>query len=250
MTLIVEYHKPMRPFIPPSVALFGSLVISLLLALPAAAQINGPPASVTSPGFGGRPINGPPASVTSVGPQGFIPARPPLKSAGNGFHHRDGEERRHNRNSDVGPGWYAVPVPYAVDNSGYENQQDENNPDDDADYQGGPTVFDRRGNGPSSYVPPVKNPSPAHSADRNSSDQADDPPAADPEPPLPSTLLVLKDGHTIEVQNYAIVGHTVYDLTPGHPRKIPLKDIDLDATQKQNDERGVTFQLPQSAQGS
>jgi hypothetical protein len=250
MTLIVEYHKPMRPFIPPSVALFGSLVISLLLALPAAAQINGPPASVTSPGFGGRPINGPPASVTSVGPQGFAPAHPPLKSAGNGSHHRNGEENRHHRDSDVGPVWFAVPVPYAVDNSGVGNQQDENDGEDDADYQGGPTVFDRRGNGPSSYVPPVKNPAPAHLGDRDSSDQPDDPPAADPEPPLPSTLLVLKDGHNIEVQNYAIVGHTLYDLTPGHQRKIPLKDIDLDATQKQNDERGVTFQLPQSAQGS
>jgi hypothetical protein len=34
------------------------------------------------------------------------------------------------------------------------------------------------------------------------------------------------------------------DLTRGHSRKIPLTDLDLEATRKQNDDRGVTFQVP------
>jgi hypothetical protein len=52
------------------------------------------------------------------------------------------------------------------------------------------------------------------------------------------------------VNNYAIVSQTLYDLTPGHPRKIALADLDLPATEKQNDDRGVTFQLPPSAQAN
>jgi len=55
---------------------------------------------------------------------------------------------------------------------------------------------------------------------------------------------VFKDGHQLEVENYAIVGSTLYDLTEGQRRKIPLSDLDLDATTKQNDERGIDFQVP------
>jgi hypothetical protein len=72
----------------------------------------------------------------------------------------------------------------------------------------------------------------------------------EPDPPLPPTLLVFKDGRTLEVANYAILGPTVFDLTPGHRRKIPVMDLDLEATRKQNDERGVTFQLPQSVRAN
>jgi hypothetical protein len=52
------------------------------------------------------------------------------------------------------------------------------------------------------------------------------------------------------VNNYAIVSQTLYDLTPGHPRKIALADLDLAATEKQNDDHGVVFQLPPSAQAN
>jgi hypothetical protein len=50
----------------------------------------------------------------------------------------------------------------------------------------------------------------------------------------------------MEVGNYAIQGATLFDLTPGHKRKVALMDLDLEATRRQNDERGVTFQLPSS----
>lgn len=256
MTFPLEYHKPMRPSFSVLVALFVSLAVALFLAVPAPAQINGAPASVTSPGFGGRPINGPPASVTSLGPQGYTPMpRPPFitpnsvhhgdhnghNGEGNG-HHGQGNGHGHNRDNSnlVGPVWYAVPVPYAVDNAAPQDQTDP--AEDDADYQGGPTVYDRRGSGEHSYVPPVKEAVPAHSVERA---EAEDP-AVDPDPPLPPTLLVFKDGHTVEVGNYAIQGATLFDLTPGHKRKVAIADLDLEATRRQNDERGVTFQLPQS----
>jgi len=59
-------------------------------------------------------------------------------------------------------------------------------------------------------------------------------------------MLVFKDGHSLEIGNYAIVGATLFDLTPGHPRRIPLADLDLDTTKKQNDDRGVNFEIPSS----
>jgi len=66
------------------------------------------------------------------------------------------------------------------------------------------------------------------------------PPASD----QPQTILVFKDGHQVEVANYAIVGNTLYDLSSGHRQKIALADLDLTATAKQNDDRGIDFQVP------
>jgi hypothetical protein len=43
------------------------------------------------------------------------------------------------------------------------------------------------------------------------------------------------------------VGDTLFDLTDGHRRKILLSELDLAGTSKQNDDRGVDFQLPQHA---
>jgi hypothetical protein len=67
-----------------------------------------------------------------------------------------------------------------------------------------------------------------------------------PEPaPLPSTVLVFKDRHTQEVRNYAIVGETVWVFDEQRADKIPVADIDLEATAKLNEERGVEFRPPQ-----
>ena len=242
MIVFWEYHKPMRPLNSALVAFFSALGLTLFLVLPAVSQVNGPPASVTSPGFGGHPVNGTRSSVTSVGPQGYNPPHQhptrgtaPANNGGDHHHH-------HNSNEAIGPVWYAVPVPYAVDNPPVEDQQAD--AEEPSDEQGGPTVFDRRGSGSQSYVPPVKNPPPAHSAEPAPAPE-EEAPAVDPDPPLAPTLFVFKDGRTLEVANYAILGQTIFDLTPGHRRKIALIDLDLDATRKQNDERGVIFQLPQ-----
>jgi hypothetical protein len=58
------------------------------------------------------------------------------------------------------------------------------------------------------------------------------------------TLLIFKDGHQLEVSNYAIMGPTVY-VFAGDRRKIPVAELDLGATVKANDARGTDFRLPQ-----
>jgi hypothetical protein len=70
-------------------------------------------------------------------------------------------------------------------------------------------------------------------------------PQSRPEPPRPATVLVFKDHRTREVQNYAIVGRTLWVFSEQRAEKIPLASLDLDATTKLNDERGVEFQAPQ-----
>jgi len=243
MSCFREYHNVVGYSISASVALFA------VLALPhACAQINGVPSSVTSQGFGGRQTNGTPPSVTSVGPKGFIPNRSITFSTGNVFRDHDGLRHHHPRNFVQYP--IAIyPYPYYY---GYDQWNTEDNNDtmaeDDSDYQGGPTIFDRRGSGPNSYIPPVRDTRPRSAPP---ADASQEPAVADDEAPPPEpTVLVFKDGHKLEVGNYAIVGATLFDLTPGHHRKIALSDLDLNSTQQQNDDRGIIFRLPSASQGS
>lgn len=249
MPFAVEYDKSVRRLFPVSLALFGMLVLPLFLPSRSSAQINGTPPSVTSPGFGGRAVNGTPPSVTSLGRSGFAPSH-----AGGNLHGQNSSGSVHHRHHRVNgnayyPYVYSLPVPYSMD----VTDPDADASDDDAEYQGGPTIFDRRGSGRDSYVPPTY-PGPAHShsapAETAQSDPAPDAAADPPEAPQPSTILIFKDGHQVEVGNYAIVSQTLYDLTPGHPRKIALADLDVPATQKQNDDRGISFQLPPSSQAN
>jgi hypothetical protein len=65
----------------------------------------------------------------------------------------------------------------------------------------------------------------------------------------PSTVLVFRDQHQQEVQNYAIVGQTLWAFAPQRTQKIPLADLDIAATQKANDDRGVDFHVPIEGQG-
>jgi hypothetical protein len=58
------------------------------------------------------------------------------------------------------------------------------------------------------------------------------------------TLLVFLDKHTQEVQNYAVVGGTLWIFGEQRATKLPLAWLDVDATIKANDERGVDFRLP------
>jgi hypothetical protein len=65
----------------------------------------------------------------------------------------------------------------------------------------------------------------------------------------PATLLVFRDQRKKEVQNYAIVGQTLWNFAPQRTEKIQLADLDLAATTKANDERGVDFQVPGTSEG-
>jgi hypothetical protein len=240
----LEYHRVVKTLNRAMVVRFGwvvcGLAFSVWLQAPAAtAQINAAPPSVASMGFGGRAINGTPPSVTSLGPhgysRGFNPNFPNSRPSFN-------SNRRYRR------GYYPWGGVYAVPSYGYDDSYDSPNESAGDQYNGGPTIFDRRGSGsvarpPASYDTSARGQAQPTSEPTPESDAA---PAAD----QPQTVLVFKDGHQLEVENYAIVGSTLYDLTEGRSHKIALADLDLTATSKQNDARGIDFQLPSHSEAN
>ena len=73
--------------------------------------------------------------------------------------------------------------------------------------------------------------------------------ASQPPEPVLATVLVFRDRHQEEVSNYAIVGQNLWSFSEQKTKKIPLSDLDVAATQKANDDRGVEFRVPGSDQG-
>jgi hypothetical protein len=83
-----------------------------------------------------------------------------------------------------------------------------------------------------------------------SSDRRSTPKTASETPdPVAATILVFRDQHSQEVQNYAIVGQTVWAFSTRRTQKIPLANLDIPATEKANDDRGVTFRVPGTNEG-
>lgn len=106
---------------------------------------------------------------------------------------------------------------------------------------------------PIEYQQPVAAASPQASADHDEvvrlqqeveDLKAQQTPRARAEEKLPSTVLVFKDKHLTEVQDYAIVGDALWVLSPQHAKKILLSQIDIPATQRANEERGLEFRAP------
>jgi hypothetical protein len=257
------------------------ILLSALTASVCAAQTNGVPASVTSFGFGGSRSTAPgvPASVTSLGPRGFGPSQccatrffPPGTYLGptNGSlrpHHGSG-------NSSFYNGYGYVPIySYGGYYPGYSPvivaQQDDSATAatvEGDDEESGPTVFEHRG---SRRAPAEEAYSRGYEEgrasaedgrrDRRHADAEEHGPRKAPEEhgakgdakaddePAPAvvvkTVLVYKDAHKEEIANYAIVGDQLFDFTNGR-RKIAIADLDVAATTKANDDRGVDFQLP------
>jgi hypothetical protein len=58
------------------------------------------------------------------------------------------------------------------------------------------------------------------------------------------TVLIFRDKQTQEVQNYAIVGGTLWIFSEQRTTKLPLSWLDIEATSKANQDRGLDFQLP------
>jgi len=229
-----EYHFCVRRLIPASVAGFAATLIFCLS--PAQAQVHGTSSSTISVGHGS---SGAVPSASLQHSRGFVDSDrfvfplPPLQPQRPLIHHR-------RTSFPVIGEVYAVPyyVPaYALD------QTDSTA---DSDYPSGPTIFDRRGSGQSSqaaeaaYGAREGREAQLEPATPRPADTAEAAPASN----QPATVLVFKDGHQLEVQNYAIVGSTFFDLSPGHRMRIALADLDLASTAKQNDDRGVDFQLP------
>jgi hypothetical protein len=74
---------------------------------------------------------------------------------------------------------------------------------------------------------------------------------AQPPRDLPPAVLVFRDGHKNEVSEYTIMGGTIYSradywTTGSWTRKIQIADLDVPATLKLNQERGLKFVLPGS----
>lgn len=223
-----------------------------LLVFPALAQTNfqggqgsvfhGVPPSVTSFGFGGHPgFHGVPASVTSLG------------FGSNGFHLHNGFgvpvivghsgfRPHHHRFAQPGffGGGFYIPYAYPV----YDEMDTgvDDSMENDAGY--GPTVFDRSGQAEAPVARPAPSEEDYRAELRAKAETAPAPQVEQPVAEQPSTVLVFKDGHQQEVGNYAIVGPTLYDLSNGRTRKVALAELDLKATVKQNDQRGVDFELP------
>jgi hypothetical protein len=62
-------------------------------------------------------------------------------------------------------------------------------------------------------------------------------------------VLVYRDGHSEELSSYSIIGPLIYTKddywsSGNWTRKIQIADLDLPATLKQNQDRGVKFELP------
>jgi hypothetical protein len=252
-------------------------ILTFAVSIPAAAQgngmrsngsiaLHGMPPSVTSFGFGGRPgFHGVPPSVTSFGfggRPGFHGIAPNVTSQNfgsfplrtdHGIRHHQGQffSHRHRGNRFVSP-FYSdvIAVPYAypfyMTDSGlddYDSMNDAAVEEDQDNDRGGPTIFDRRGPGAGYDSAPERD-----KPGRSEEDYRTAAPAPAPPPEIaeqPSTVLVFKDGRRLEISNYAIAGSTLYNLSDGLPRKVALAEIDLPATVKQNDDRGVDFQIPE-----
>ena len=73
--------------------------------------------------------------------------------------------------------------------------------------------------------------------------QAASPRAAVQEKPV-TTVLVYRDGRQSDVENYAIFGQSLWVFAEQATRKIALADLDLAATKRLNDARGVEFVSP------
>ena len=69
----------------------------------------------------------------------------------------------------------------------------------------------------------------------------------DPDDPIdPPTVLVFRNGHREETQNYAIVGEMLWSFNSQRTQRIALASLDLAATEKANLERGVDFHIPEA----
>jgi hypothetical protein len=65
----------------------------------------------------------------------------------------------------------------------------------------------------------------------------------------PPTVLIFRDEHQREIHNYAIADGILWSFTAQRTEKIPLAVLDLPATARANEKRGVEFRLPQSSGG-
>jgi hypothetical protein len=49
------------------------------------------------------------------------------------------------------------------------------------------------------------------------------------------------------VQDYAIIGKTIWIFNESRARKVAISELDLPATKRDNEDRGIDFVLPSSS---
>jgi hypothetical protein len=256
------------------------LAIAFLAALPAAAQIHGVPASVTSI-TPSRSTPGVPASVTSLGPNGYGNSRAgfqfgsgrqfgPGQHRGGGNHGGPGHRGHRRRVVPVYVPYYsypyyaAYPDAYTAPASTAEYEAEDEEPPaltiyerrSRIAYSTGSSDADRYGEHYTDYREDERRRAKAEAqsdeqrqaeVERQQDQRAQEERLRSAEKPAdlePAAVLVFKDGHHQDVSGYAITGDVLYDLGQGRARKIQLADLDLDATRKLNDQLGNDFRLP------
>jgi hypothetical protein len=244
------------------ISLTGSLRVALAVAFIFAvsslsAQVHGVPASATSlsPQHGFHNPPGVPASATSLGPQGFTPKFDRFNHFNPNFR-RFGDGRLHQRDIVSLPAivptyWYPYVFPNGV-------------PDVDLSYSdqsqvsAGQQVYPQQPMSSGAQGYPQQAPQVIIIDNRGVHDATQDERAAlaPAEPPAVvvtspaaeesrvTTLVIFRDGTRKELLNYAIMGKEFIDLSNGRMRRYPLSDVDVQATIKENNERGVDFRLP------
>ena len=216
-------------------------------ALPSAAQYPGPPTRTTVNGhflapapsvtsLAGRYLPPPLPSVTSIPNYGYTQWYPNTP-----YYNYNGYYRGRGYGHGRGGSSYAVPYYVPVDGYGY-------------DYVGGPDLYSGPPIGPYDPMPHMVVEQPPVRYPYGEPDAAQVPPvqprpapqelsaAPDAQPNEPS-VLVFRDGHQQEVSNYAIMGQTVY-VFDKRTQKISFADLNVPATIKANDDRGLEFKIP------
>jgi len=225
-------------------AVWGLAAI-VLLALPSPAQPHGAPPSTTM--IGGHFL-GPPPTVTPVGGNHLPPPLPSVTSIPNYGYTKWYPYGSYNYGHYRGRGYgygrgslsYAVPYYLPLDGYGY-------------DYVGGPDLYSGPPIGPSDPIFHMVVEQPGARYSGGDPDDARDLPAqsqpvqeqsvAREAKPNEPSVLIFRDGHEQEVSNYAIMGPTVY-VFDKRTQKIALADLDVAATIKANDDRGLEFKIP------
>jgi hypothetical protein len=224
------------------------------LVVPALAQVRGVPASITSQSPMRSFTPGVPASITSLGPNGFggpcttpgalVPSAlgcidPQFSDPRFGVRHFGKSFNLHRRHGGFAPIYVPYPYPVVVEQPVVVQ---DNGDEEDEDQPPAPTIFERRPR----TAPPAVRPEPRDDPRTDSREPAPAAPAVETRPDAPPVLLIFRDGHEREVKNYAIVGNTLYDLGTFVALKIPLVNLNLKATVKANEDRGIDFTLPSS----
>lgn len=153
---------------------------------------------------------------------------------------------------------YAYPYSYPYDPSGYTAYAPgtfDNLPYPGYPYPAGYAPYPTNG-----YAPAAQSYASATSSSAPSAPASPPAPAAQQQSAAPSaggvttvngsgeksdpTVLVFRDGHRQQVDNYAIMGSTLFVLS-GERTRIALAELDVPATMRLNEERGVEFHVPQ-----